>query len=141
MVATSQLLHHHRSNFLLLLKGFYSILLQGVVDAKCKFWDYDFGWVGCCHDCTLFQKSKVGKKMMKVAFLPYKLIGDATYSMRPWFYYSSFKGEKEGLPRTKHIGTSYSLIPMGGGQMMVEMAFGVLKGWWMIILKRLDTPL
>jgi len=83
---------------------------------------------------------KLAKKM-KVAFLPYKLIGDATYSMRPWFYYSSFKGEKEGLPRTKHIGTSYSLIPMGGGQMMVEMAFGVLKGWWMIILKRLDTPL
>jgi len=38
------------------------------------------------------------------------LIGDATYSMRPWFY-SSFKGEKLGLPRAKHIGTSYF---MGG---------------------------
>jgi hypothetical protein len=49
-----------------------------VINKKCKFWDYDFGWVGCCHDCTLFQKSKVGKKM-KLAFLPYKLIGDATY--------------------------------------------------------------
>jgi hypothetical protein len=76
------------------LKGFYSILLKGVVDAKCKFWDDDFGWVGCCHDCTLFQKFNIGKKMMKVAFLPYKLIGDTTYSMKPWFY-SPFKGERK----------------------------------------------
>jgi hypothetical protein len=32
--------------------------------------------------------------------LPYKLIGDAACSMQPWFY-SPFKGEKEGLPRYK----------------------------------------
>jgi hypothetical protein len=42
--------------------------------------------------------------------LPYPLIGDATYPMRPWFY-SPFKGEKEGLPKAKIIGTSYNLIP------------------------------
>jgi hypothetical protein len=51
-----------------------------------------------------------GKKIMKSAFLPYPLIGDATYPMRPWFY-SPFKGEKEGLPKAKIIGTSYNLIP------------------------------
>jgi hypothetical protein len=33
---------------------------------------------------------------MKGAFLPYKLIGNATYPIRPWFY-SPFKGEKKGL--------------------------------------------
>jgi hypothetical protein len=27
-------------------KYIYFALLQGVVDAKWKFWDYDFGWVG-----------------------------------------------------------------------------------------------
>jgi len=37
---------------------------------------------------------------MKGIILPYKLIGDATYPMRPWFY-SPFKGGKEGLLRTK----------------------------------------
>ena len=26
-------------------KGFYSVLLQGVVNSQCKFWNYDF-WVG-----------------------------------------------------------------------------------------------
>ena len=25
-------------------KGFYSCILQGVVDVQCKFWDFDFGW-------------------------------------------------------------------------------------------------
>jgi len=37
---------------------------------------------------------------MKGAFLPYKLIENATYPMKPWFY-SPFKGEKDGLPRAE----------------------------------------
>lgn len=45
-------------------KGFYSALLQGVVDDKCRFWDYDFGWAGRCHDWTLFQNSHIGKKKL-----------------------------------------------------------------------------
>jgi len=36
--------------------------------------------------------------MMKDKFLPYKLINDVVYPMRPWFY-SPFKGEKDKLPR------------------------------------------
>jgi hypothetical protein len=35
-------------------KGFYLALLQGVVDNRCRFWDYDFGWAGHCHDWALF---------------------------------------------------------------------------------------
>ena len=26
------------------IKLFYSVLLQGIVDTKCVFWDYEFGW-------------------------------------------------------------------------------------------------
>jgi hypothetical protein len=37
---------------------------------------------------------------MKETVLPYKLIKNATYPMKPWFY-SPFKGEKEGLRRAK----------------------------------------
>jgi hypothetical protein len=37
-------------------KGFYSVILQGVVDIDYKFWDYDFGWAGSCHDWTIFQR-------------------------------------------------------------------------------------
>jgi hypothetical protein len=67
-------------------KGYYLVLLQGVVDSKCRFWDYDFGWAGRCHNWTLFQNSDIGKKIMRGELLPYKLIGDAAYPMIPWFY-------------------------------------------------------
>jgi hypothetical protein len=55
-------------------KGFYLVLLQGVIDAKCKFWDYDFGHASCYGDWTLFQKFDIAKKIMKGTFLPLKLI-------------------------------------------------------------------
>jgi hypothetical protein len=61
----------------------------------------DFGWVGRCHNWTLFQNSNIGKKVMKGELIPYKLIGDVAYPMRPWFY-SPFKGEKEGFVKGKN---------------------------------------
>ena len=117
-------------------KGFYSYLIQGVVDSKCKFWDYDFGWCGRIRDWTLFQKIEIGKKTMKGAFLPFKFIDDATYPMRPWFY-SPFKGEKDGLSREKAF---WNFI-QSSTRMAVERAFGILKGRWCILLKRIDMPL
>jgi hypothetical protein len=38
---------------------------------------------------------------MKGELIPYKLIGDVAYPMRPWFY-SPFKGEKEGFVKGKN---------------------------------------
>jgi len=111
-------------------------LLQGIVDKDCKFWDFDFGWAGQCHDWTLFQNSEIGKKVMSGVFLPYKLIGDAAYPMRPWFY-SPFKGEKEGLSKSK----AYWNFIQSSTRMAVERAFGILKGRWRILLKRIDMPL
>ena len=90
-------------------KGFYSYLLQGVLDSKCKFWDYDFGWCGQIHDWALFQKSEIGKKKtMKGTFLHFKFIGDATYLVRPWFY-SPFKGKKNGLSIKKSLLEFYTI--------------------------------
>ena len=117
-------------------KGFYSCLLQGVVDADCKFWDYDFGWAGRIQDWALFQKSEIGKKNMRGSFLPFKFIGDVAYPMRLWFY-SPFKEERDSLPRMKaHRNFIQSNI-----RMAVERAFGILKGRWWILLKRIDMPL
>jgi hypothetical protein len=31
-------------------KGFYYTLIQGVVDPKCSFCDYDYGWASSIHD-------------------------------------------------------------------------------------------
>ncbi len=52
---------------------------------------------------NIVPKFDIGKKVMKGAFWPYKLIENAiypTYPMKPWFY-SPFKGEKERFPRVK----------------------------------------
>jgi hypothetical protein len=115
-------------------KGFHAVILQEVVDAKCQFWDYDFGWAGSCHDWTVFQRSDLGRHTMRNAFLPYKLIGDAAYPMRPWFY-SPFKGT--GLSAEK---AHWNFI-QSSTRMVVERTFGILKGRWRILLKRIDMPL
>lgn len=67
---------------------------------------------------------------------PYKLVGDAAYPMRQWFY-SPFEGEKEGLPRAK---AHWNFI-QSSTRMAVERVFGILKGRWRILLKRIDMPL
>jgi hypothetical protein len=43
MVAISWLLTIYVNFLTIVEKVFNLVLLQGVVDAKCKFWDYDFG--------------------------------------------------------------------------------------------------
>ena len=117
-------------------KGFYSVLLQGVVDAQCKFWDFDFGWASSCHNWAVFQRSQLGKDVMNNKFLPYKLIEDVAYPMRHWFF-SPFKGVQEGLSREK---AHWNFI-QSSTRMAVERAFGCLKGRWRILLKRIDVPL
>ena len=62
--------------------------------------------------------------MISGAFLPYKLIRDVAYPMRPWFY-SSFRGEKKGISRIK---AHWNFI-QSSTYMAVERAFGILKGW------------
>jgi hypothetical protein len=74
--------------------------------------------------------------MMKNIFLPYKLIGDVTYPMQPSFN-SPFKGDKDGLPRYK---AHWNFI-QSSTKMSVERAFGMLKGKFKLLLKRVDIPL
>jgi len=97
-------------------------LLQRVVDADCKFWDYDFGWARRIHDWTLFQKFEIEKETMRGSFLPFKFIGDASYPMQPWFY-SPFKGERDSLPRRK---VHWNFI-QSSTHMAVKRAFSILK--------------
>jgi hypothetical protein len=73
---------------------------------------------------------------MRGELLPYKLIGDIAYPMKPWFY-SPFKGEKEGLPRAK---CHWNFI-QSSTRMVVERTFGILNSRWRIILKRVDMSL
>lgn len=117
-------------------KSFHSAILQGIVDVNCKFWDFEFGWAGSLHDWSVFQVTKVGKAFMEGKYMPYKLIGDAAYPVRPWMY-CPFKGQKDGLSRCR---ANWNFI-QSSTRMCVERAFGILKGRWRIIMKRCDIPL
>ena len=118
-------------------KSFHSALLQGIVDTNCIFWDYEFGWAGSMHDCTVFKLTQVGRKCIEGGLLPYKLIGDAAYPVRPWIY-SPFKGGVDVcLPSYK---AHWNFI-QSSTRMCVERAFGILKCRWRIIMKRMECPL
>ena len=97
--------------------------LDRLIDSKCLFWDFDFGWAGSNHDWSVFQKTEIGKRFLQGKFKPYKLIGDAAYPVRPCFILP-FKGSKSGLSREKH----YWNFIQSSTRMAVERAFGILKG-------------
>ncbi|KAI2644015.1 Protein ANTAGONIST OF LIKE HETEROCHROMATIN PROTEIN 1 [Labeo rohita] len=40
-------------------KGFYSVILQGVVDHRLMFWDINVGWLGKVHDARVFANSSL----------------------------------------------------------------------------------
>jgi hypothetical protein len=72
------------------------------------FWNYEFGWASSMHNWTIFQLTKVVKMSIQSKFLPYKLIGDATYSMTPWIY-CPLKEEGDLTFNTKQL-KFYSII-------------------------------
>lgn len=117
-------------------KGFHSILLQGVVSSKCLFWDYDIGWAGSMHDANLWARSDIGKYCEAGSLSPYALVGDAAYPCRPWML-APYKGHKDGLSREEY---HWNFV-QSSTRMCVERAFGMLKGRWRILLKRMDVHL
>ena len=117
-------------------KSFHSTLLQGVVDRNCVFWAYELGWAGSMHDCTVFKLTKLGKKCMEGGVLPYKLIENAAYPVRPWIYcLCKRRVDSALLPYKSHWNFIQSSTCMN-----VEQAFGILKCRWWIITKRIDCP-
>ena len=117
-------------------KGFHSVLLQGVVSAKCIFWDFDIGWAGSMHDANLWARSEIGQFCESGKLHPYALVGDAAYPCRPWMM-APFKGSKDGLSREEY---HWNYV-QSSTRMCVERAFGMLKGRWRILLKRIDVQL
>ena len=117
-------------------KGFHSVLLQGVVSAKCLFWDFDIGWAGSMHDANLWGRSAIGQYCEAGKLAPYALVGDVAYPCRPWML-APFKGHKDGLSREEY---HWNFV-QSSTRMCVERAFGMLKGRWRILLKRMDVHL
>lgn len=77
--------------------GFYSIILQGVVDSSYKLLNINVGWAGRVHDArvlantsiyAMFQRGDVTRNELDKTYNnttinPF-LIGDAAYPLMPW---------------------------------------------------------
>lgn len=74
-------------------KGWYSVVLQGLVDHTYKFLDFDVGWPGKCHDAYVFECSRLSRKLESGTFfppitkniqgvdIPPLIVGDSAYSL------------------------------------------------------------
>ena len=77
-------------------KGWYSMILQGVVDHLYRFIDINVGWPGSVHDARVFAHSSLYEKITEKNLLPHKpmsvgsidvplyLIGDSAYPLQTW---------------------------------------------------------
>ena len=126
-------------------KGWYSIILQGVVDHSYQFMDINVGWPGSVHDARVFAHSSVYKKITEQTLLPDKnitvngvniplyLIGDSAYSLQTWL----MKPFTHNTALTSQQKTfNYRLCR---ARIVVENAYGRLKARWCRLMKRNDV--
>ena len=128
-------------------KGWYSMLVQAVVDHDYLFTDLNIGWPGSVHDARVLVHSELYTKAMSGDLLPSQyatdmcgvsvppyIIGDAAYPLKTWLM-KPFPDR--GLSEDRR---NYN-YRISRARMVVENAFGRLKGRWRRLLKRCDMTL
>lgn len=124
-------------------KGFYSIILQGVVDHRLRFWDITVGWPGKVHDARVFANSSLfecgqsgtlfpnSAERFGDVDVPVVILGDAAYPLLSWVMKPCAVNNITPAQATFNHRLSRA-------RMTVERAFGRLKGRWRCLLKRYD---
>uniref|UniRef100_A0A8C8RPP7 DDE Tnp4 domain-containing protein n=1 Tax=Pelusios castaneus TaxID=367368 RepID=A0A8C8RPP7_9SAUR len=110
-------------------KGYFSMVLQALVDHRGRFTDINAGWSGKVHDARIFRNSGLKITVGDVE-MPTVILGDPAYPLMPWLmkpYTGSLDQSKERF--------NYRL---SRSRMTVECAFGRLKGRWRCLYGRLD---
>ncbi|XP_070552294.1 uncharacterized protein [Ptychodera flava] len=128
-------------------KGFYSIVLQAIADDNYCFMNVNVGWAGSVHDARVFANSSVYQKLQENTLfpnitenisgveIPLVLLGDPAYPllqnlMKP------FSDNGRLTPHQHRFNRRLS-----SARMVIENAFGRLKGRWRCLLKRSDCNL
>ena len=126
-------------------KGFYSIIMQAVVEFRGLFIDINIGWPGKVHDArvlvnsTFFRKGNSGNlfprwsRTMSGVNVPLLVLGDPAYPLLPWLM-KPFMENPNTTPGQRNF--NYRL---SRARMVVENAFGRLKGRWRCLMKRIDS--
>ena len=126
-------------------KGYYSIILQGLVDHRYCFLDVYIGWPGSVHDARVFAHSSLYTKLTKGELLPQSkkityngvdiplfILGDSAYPLETWL----MKPFSQSIALTPQQKTYNYRISRA--RIVVENAYGRLKARWRRLLKRND---
>ena len=111
-------------------KGWYSMIVQGLVDANYRFLDVCIGWPGSLHDAQVFAHSNLYKKITQGHLVPNQsstisgvcvqlyIIGDSMQSrlMKPFAHNSSLTESQQNF--------NYRICR---ARIVTENAFGCLK--------------
>uniref|UniRef100_A0A8C3F7J4 DDE Tnp4 domain-containing protein n=1 Tax=Chrysemys picta bellii TaxID=8478 RepID=A0A8C3F7J4_CHRPI len=109
-------------------KGYFSMLLQALVDHKGRFTNINVGWPGKVHDARVFRNSGLFRKLEEGTFfpdhkvtvgdveMPSVILGDPAYPLMPWLM----------KPYTGSLDSSQDLFNyrLSKCRMVVECAFG-----------------
>ena len=124
-------------------KNFYSIVLMGLVDSKCRFIWGTCGFPGTSHDAIIFQSTqlwsdiKEGKVIPEIAanlngvVVPPLVVGDSAFPFQPWL----MKPYGNAVLTTEQRFFNYRL---NRARMVTEECYGQLKGRWRILLRKCE---
>lgn len=125
-------------------QGFYSVILQGVVDHRLRFWDINVGWPGKVHDArvfgnsSLYERGQSGRVFPQITerfggkSVPVVILGDAAYPLLPWLM-TPYPENEHTTPAQLSFNTHLSRA-----RVTVVRAFGRLKERWQCLMKRCD---
>ena len=125
-------------------KSYYSILMQAFVDFRGIFLDVNIGWPGKVHNARVFANSSLYKKAVAGNLLPHwpkvingtevplVILGDPAYPLKTWLMKPYL--DHPGITTKEKI-FNYR---QSRARMVVENAFGCLKGRWRCLVKQLD---
>nr|XP_020633184.1 protein ANTAGONIST OF LIKE HETEROCHROMATIN PROTEIN 1-like [Pogona vitticeps] len=133
----------HRATEYINSKGYYSMVLQALVDHEGRFTDVYAGRSGKVHDARIFRSSPVFRAMNQGTFGPNTtmdlggqqvkpvILGDLAYPLLPWLM----------TPYCGHLDTRKQLFndTVGRCRAVVDYAFERLRGRWRCLLSRLDV--
>lgn len=128
-------------------KGWYSVLLQAVVDHKYVFRDVVVGWPGSAHDARVFSNSNLYRKannrtilntnsisILNTNVFPF-LVADSAYPLDTWLM--------KPFPHNSALTSgqrNFNLL-ICRARIVTENAFGRLKARWRRLLKQNDMSI
>ncbi|GBC48126.2 putative nuclease HARBI1 [Rhizophagus irregularis DAOM 181602=DAOM 197198] len=108
----------------------YSIQLQGIVDYRGMFIDYEIGWPGSVHDAKIYKNSYFYRNISKIIKGEEYLLGDSAYPISTFLIKPFVNSQNPSQIRFNVIHSLHRVV--------VENAFGRLKNRF-IALKELNV--